>query len=1059
MNRPLSAPRIIERPRIRRRLFDALETGHVLLTAPAGFGKSIALRDLARNRPDAHLVALTLVEQDTAVLEARLAPELKAGGLILLDDVHLLAGSAEAVGWLSRQLSQPEPRWGLAGRGAPFDLDWLIAAGQMTHFNKELLAFTEAETAVLLPNRADQLHEQLGGWPLALSLLSRLPPDADPLPAAQAHLFAYLTQSVFAQLPPELKRFMMVTAVPIQFNADLARALWDGESDPAALLAQIRQSNLYIQPANEPDWFRYHDLIRDYLREGFEGRDNAAKTAVSWFQANDDVNTAVEQALDARLTALAAQIISQISLAHFHGRNSYFTYRRWVRKLPDDALAVHPMMLVRLANVVQIMHGYEDEAHDYAQRAVRLATAQGDSKAKLLAQAVLSHWHYQQGQLETGRQLILSTLADPDCSGYPRLFGLRIAAIIISDAGLYEEAPTYYEQAVALAHARGTRNEPRMNQANRALKYLLPLGRLNAAQQELEAVLTHFEGMAGWTSQYLTYWCELEAIKGDWPGLTATVARATTMLEEVESKTLHSQIWLAHYQTILAVAAGNEDAVQSALARYDSMMAHSPLHQACIDWLACWHLRRQGLWTTAVARAKQALTKNTQFAYYRARTALEADIAQGMALLAGESDAFALHAETLSFARWRSRVELTRLRALLAVVCHHQGDSCWRRHWTAVRRTIAQPAYAHLLTRRDPELGAVFWRIGIIEGLAETETATALIEIGQFQSLLPLLEDGDTTCPLEEAGAVRVRAAALLAKIGDERAMGNLTAVLAAKPDKTTKQAIENAIIHLENQPPPPLTIQLMGNFGLQRGGIVIPNDQWHRPIVLRLFQYLALNAGRPLPKDQILDDLWPDADPAKAWTTFRTVYSRLRKVVEPHMRPKAANRYVAVRSETYTFDPDGLAQIDAVQFEQTIRAVLRSRDAETPAPLTPDLLSALQNYAPLLPNLPYADWLLEPRQKLEDLYIEGCLYAAQACLIGGDHAETVVWAKRAIAAAPWLEEAYQALMRGYGRQGQRTLALRVYDEAAANLQQELNLEPSPLTKWLAESLRAGKSI
>lgn len=49
--------------------------------------------------------------------------------------------------------------------------------------------------------------------------------------------------------------------------------------------------------------------------------------------------------------------------------------------------------------------------------------------------------------------------------------------------------------------------------------------------------------------------------------------------------------------------------------------------------------------------------------------------------------------------------------------------------------------------------------------------------------------------------------------------------------------------------------------------------------------------------------------------------------------------------------------------------------------------------------------------------------------------------------------------MRAYARQGQRVLALRVSDEAAANLKRELDLEPSPLTQWLADTLRAGKSI
>jgi len=121
--------------------------------------------------------------------------------------------------------------------------------------------------------------------------------------------------------------------------------------------------------------------------------------------------------------------------------------------------------------------------------------------------------------------------------------------------------------------------------------------------------------------------------------------------------------------------------------------------------------------------------------------------------------------------------------------------------------------------------------------------------------------------------------------------------------------------------------------------------------------------------------------------------------------------------------------------------------------------LRVLQNYTSLLPSLPYADWLLEPRQKLQELYIEGLLYVAQAYLARADHAQAIVWGRKAIQAAPWLEEAYQLLMRSYARQGQRSLALRVYEEAAANLQQELDIPPSEQTTWLAERLREDQSI
>lgn len=62
------------------------------------------------------------------------------------------------------------------------------------------------------------------------------------------------------------------------------------------------------------------------------------------------------------------------------------------------------------------------------------------------------------------------------------------------------------------------------------------------------------------------------------------------------------------------------------------------------------------------------------------------------------------------------------------------------------------------------------------------------------------------------------------------------------------------------------------------RDGRLIPDSDWPRPVTRRLAQYFALHRGVPLPRDQILDDLWPDLPPAKAWSNFRTVYSQLRR-------------------------------------------------------------------------------------------------------------------------------------------------------------------------------------
>ncbi|MEM7344568.1 MAG: BTAD domain-containing putative transcriptional regulator [Chloroflexota bacterium] len=1055
MPQNIAIPRIIERPRIRRQLQEALERSHVFLTAPGGYGKSVSLQALVAHRPATHLVRVTVADLDPVTLQARLSPLLQDDQTIILDDIHLLEGGPEVCAWLEEQLLAAKPRWLLAGRRMPFNPTSLLITGQIIQLTQDFLAFSLAEAKSLL-NQADapvsRWFERLQGWPIALSLLSRLPTSDDPLPTTESHLFTYLAETVFSQLSIELKQFMQVTAIPTQFNIALAAELWTGEESAETLLAEIQRRNLYLQPTVQTGWFQYHDLIRDYLLQMDDSQRVAlVEQTVSWYEAQNQIKTAVEQALAGGLKGRAADLLATLKLHHFHGDTSYLTYRRWVLSLDEDALATYPMILLRLGNVTSMMVEYQEESWTHTRNAFRFAEQIGEIDTIFLSRTNLALLHHGAGNLSLAHEEVMTVLADPACQGYPRLFGLRIATEILQDMGQFRAAYPLLTEAIDLAIARETQNEPFMNRANLSWNHMR-LGKFELATQEVNAVLDHFADVPGWYSQYSTYRCELYVTQGNWSELAKILDEITVTFTQVEEAALQPQLWLKHYMTILAIINEDDASFQTNLAEYRTMTEQSrPLNSGCVAWLECWYLRKKGRWAAAIEVADAILTTSYDAPFYRACLALERDIALGMRIISEGDDDFVLHPETGQLIQWRARPQLVRVRALLAIVGWHQGDKRWRRHYRAAIRWVSYPGFDQLLTHRDPELGVKFWLIGMIEDIFVEEARSAWLALRRCEPLFPLLK--------ADSPDIRARAATLLAEIGDERAMPSLTAVLSQETDLPTQRVIQVAIETLEALPPPLLTIQLLGQFSLQRGVDFIPDDAWPRPIVLRLFQYFVLNAGVALPKDQILDDLWPETDPAKAWNNFRTVYSLLRKVLEPYMRPKAPNRYVTVTGETYTFDLPRTAHIDVAEFETVVRHALRQRDTADALSISPMLLTALQSYSTVLPDLPYESWLLEPRERIQTLYIEGCLYVSEAYLAQGNNAEAVVWAKRTCHNAPWLEAAYQTLIRAYARQGQRTVALQTFAEATTQLKQELDVEPSPVTQWLAERLRVGEDI
>ncbi len=88
--------RILTRLKLVQELDQALSHGHVLIEAPAGFGKTLLLQQLVQYRPDCHLIQLDPTDRDLAVLQARVEPIIEAGHTALLDDVHEVGAGTPA---------------------------------------------------------------------------------------------------------------------------------------------------------------------------------------------------------------------------------------------------------------------------------------------------------------------------------------------------------------------------------------------------------------------------------------------------------------------------------------------------------------------------------------------------------------------------------------------------------------------------------------------------------------------------------------------------------------------------------------------------------------------------------------------------------------------------------------------------------------------------------------------------------------------------------------------------------------------------------------------------
>jgi len=329
MHRPPVGPDFVSRPRLLERLEKHRQRPLTLVTAPAGYGKSMLMShwletcdcpsgwvSLDKNDnhlplflgyflsavqiifPDAGRKTLAMVNASSpppvSVLAGSLLNELariEQPFMLVLDDFHHIQD--ESVHELLIQLLSHLPQslhLVLVGRRDPaLPIFALRAKGQVTEIRTQELRFTKAEMAEYLerfagiqinPSTAGALEEKIEGWVTGLRLAAlsmRHRGDLDPSllePQVDAqYVMEYLFNEVFSRQPPEFSQYLLGTAVLDRFCGPLCEAVCVPGAEPFTcetggweFVAWLKKENLFLISLDaENRWFRYHHLFRKLL--------------------------------------------------------------------------------------------------------------------------------------------------------------------------------------------------------------------------------------------------------------------------------------------------------------------------------------------------------------------------------------------------------------------------------------------------------------------------------------------------------------------------------------------------------------------------------------------------------------------------------------------------------------------------------------------------------------------------------------------------------------------------------------------------------------------------
>ncbi len=247
----------------------------------------------------------------------------------------------------------------------------------------------------------------------------------------------------------------------------------------------------------------------------------------------------------------------------------------------------------------------------------------------------------------------------------------------------------------------------------------------------------------------------------------------------------------------------------------------------------------------------------------------------------------------------------------------------------------------------------------------------------------------------------------------------------------------------------PALRVFLLGGFRVEQGGREPPAAAWgHRGSARALVKLLALAPGQRLHREQLVDTLWPDADPDSARNSFAKALHAARHALEPTLPHRGSSAYLRLTDDMLGLDPHH-TWVDVDHFERLTRAALPAGDVAA-------FEHAIDAYGgELLPEDRYAAWAMARRETLAAYYLQALLGLAGLHERRGDDNAALERLRQALQQDPAREETHRALMRLYARGGDCRQALRQYELCRVALREDLAVEPDVATERLHRDILA----
>jgi len=1061
---PRRRSEILSRPRLLAALDNMLDLKLLIVAAPAGYGKTSLLVDFSHHtqvpvcwyaldpldsdpkRFIAHFIAaiqgkfhafgqmasaaLAELSQDNMNLDPVVSAivndayeNISEHFIFVLDDYHLVRDVKPIEVFINRiiQESAENCHYVISSRTLLTlpDLSLLVARSQVDGLSFEELAFLPEEIKQLMAvnyhqtisdQKAEEMITRTEGWITGLLLTAQLSPKG-PYERSRIEkvsgvgIYEYLTQQVFDRQPLAMQSFLLRTSLLEEFDASLCERIlgnalglegqnWD------EVIEKIQRDNLFVLPVGDETLFlRYHHLFRDFLQnrmrvERPEETRRIETELVAYYESVQEWERAIAILLRIGTPEQQVEMVRKAAPSMIlSGR--LVTLTDWLNALPGGLVESKPELISIRGTIAMLRGDYKAslELLDEAIGELRSAGSTEELAAALIRRSAINrHSGHYEGALKDTQDAI--ELTRPPF-GAPQMYAeaLRAEGLVYLQTGELNDAQWKLRESYRRFLDLGMESD--------AAKVLMDLGVVYSARAD-------FDQSEKCYSTSLEYW-----------------------------QAVQNPLWLANVLNNIGMVQYLRSQFEQAVITLERSLSYSRLASPRIEGYVLTSLGDLYRDVRALKEARQAYSQAAEVLQKTRDFSLDVYLTLALATLDRISGCLSSAQEQLSEALRKAQKSGSKYEYHLCLLEQAVLDlknqkpvdlaNTFKRledYFTAAGYQLEgfkASVYRNLATLVEPESTTSKYILepGILK--AEGSMRQVLIQaLMEFGSALELIDTEDEQYPVVSQ---------LLADVvAFEKHLPQIHRVVRR----------HSSAVDFSN---PRLSISGFGRMHVRLGNRLITNKDWKTHTVRDLFFYL-LSHPEGATKEEIGAAFWPDADRDTVRLRFKNSVYRLRKA--------AGNDCVAFDDEIYRFNRSIDYDYDVDTFMHELENAKKAQSVEEEIE---HYRAAVASYhGPFLPKLDQ-EWVLFAREKHQSAFLNAAQTLINLYMKVGKYSQAALLANRALEEDNYNESVYRSAMMAYSAMDDRSAVARQYERCKLVLKKELDIDPSPQTVKLYNSL------